>query len=211
MQYQIIPVTDFEQNCSLVWDEQSMQGAFVDPGGESAILLAAAAEAGVTITRLLLTHGHIDHVGAAAQLAQQLGVPVEGPHEDDRYWLEQLPQQAARFGLSHVDAFLPHRWLADGDTVEIGRLRLQVIHCPGHTPGHIVFYHAATQLALVGDVLFRGAIGRTDFPGGDHASLLKSIHTKLLPLGDEVRFIPGHGPISTFGYERLNNPFLRDK
>lgn len=210
MNYRIIPVTAFQQNCSLIWDEQTMQGALVDPGGDEDRLLAAAQQAGVTLTRLLLTHGHVDHVAAARVLADRLGIPVEGPQEEDRFWLEKLPEQAAMFGFPATTAFLPDRWLHDGDTVEVGRLTLHVIHCPGHTPGHVVFHHVPSQTAFVGDVLFRGAIGRTDFPRGDHAALIRAIRTRLFPLGDDVTFIPGHGPLSTFGHERLGNPFVAD-
>lgn len=208
MHYQVIPVTDFEQNSSLIWDEQTGQAALVDPGGEADVLLAAAQRVGVTIDRLLLTHGHLDHVGAAASLAKMLHVPIEGPHEADRYWFDQLPQQAAMFGFPPAEAFVPDRWLGDGDVINVGSLELKVIHCPGHTPGHVVFYHAPSRRAFVGDVLFRGAVGRSDFPGGDHAQLLDSIFNKLLVLGDDVQFVPGHGPESSFGRERRNNPFL---
>lgn len=210
MRYQVIPVTAFQQNCSLIWDEQTMEGALVDPGGDEDRLLAAAQQAGVTLTRLLLTHGHVDHVAAARVLADRLGIPVEGPQEEDRFWLEKLPDQAAMFGFPDTAAFLPDRWLHDGDTVQVGRLALHVIHCPGHTPGHVVFHHAPSQIAFVGDVLFRGSIGRTDFPRGNHDTLIRSIREKLFPLGDTVTFVPGHGPISTFGRERLSNPFVAD-
>ncbi|MEW6646420.1 MAG: MBL fold metallo-hydrolase [Pseudomonadota bacterium] len=210
MNYKVIPVTAFQQNCSLVWDEQTMQGALVDPGGDEERLLAAARQAGVTLTRLLLTHGHLDHVGAARILADRLGIPVEGPQEEDRFWLEKLPEQAAMFGFPDTAAFLPDRWLNDGDTVQVGTLSLDVIHCPGHTPGHVVFYQPAAQIAFVGDVLFKGSIGRTDFPRGDHDALIRAIRTRLFPLGDDVTFIPGHGPLSTFGRERLGNPFVAD-
>ena len=210
MNYHIIPVTAFQQNCSLVWDEQTLQGALIDPGGDEEKLLAAAQQAGVTLTRLLLTHGHLDHVGAARTLADRLGIPVEGPQEEDRFWLEMLPDQASMFGFPETRAFLPDRWLNDGDSVQVGTLSLEVIHCPGHTPGHVVFHHAPSQTAFVGDVLFKGSIGRTDFPRGDHDALIRSIRKRLFPLGDAVTFVPGHGPISTFGRERLNNPFVAD-
>lgn len=210
MNYRIIPVTPFQQNCSLVWDEQTMRGALVDPGGDAERLLAAVAKAGVTLERLLLTHGHIDHVGAAAQIATALGIPIEGPQQEDAFWLEQLPEQAAMFGFPALDSFTPQRWLNDGDTVGFGQVQLQVIHCPGHTPGHVVFYHAPTQVAFVGDVLFRGSIGRSDFPRGDHAQLIASIRERLFPLGDAVSFVPGHGPVSTFGHERFTNPYVAD-
>lgn len=210
LEYRIIPVTDFAQNCSLIWDPQSMEGAFIDPGGDEEELLSAARLAGVKIVSLLLTHGHLDHVGAAATLAAQLDVPVIGPHQADQFWFEQLPGQAAAFSLPVIEPFLPRHWLKDGDKVSIGQQTLQVLHCPGHTPGHVVFYHAPSRLAFVGDVLFRGGIGRSDFPGGNHAELLDSIRHKLLTLGDDITFVPGHGPLSTFGHERTNNPFLQE-
>lgn len=209
MHYRILPVTAFQQNCSLIWCDATRHGALVDPGGDEELLLAAAEREGVTIERLLLTHGHVDHVAAAGDLARRLGVPIEGPHEDDRFWLEALPQQSAHFGFPHADAFLPDRWLQEGDVVSIGQVKLEVLHCPGHTPGHIILFARAAQVAFVGDVLFHGSIGRTDFPHGDHAALLDSIRHKLLPLGDDITFVPGHGPVSTFGEERRSNPFLR--
>lgn len=210
MNYRIIPVTAFQQNCSLVWDQQTLQGALIDPGGDEERLLAAVQQAGVTLTKVLLTHGHIDHVAAARTLADRLGIPVEGPQEEDRFWLEMLPEQASMFGFPETKAFLPDRWLNDGDSVQVGTLLLKVIHCPGHTPGHVVFHHAPSQTAFVGDVLFHGSIGRTDFPRGDHAALIRAIRTRLFPLGDDVTFIPGHGPLSTFGRERRGNPFVAD-
>jgi len=209
MHYRILPVTAFQQNCSLIWCDATRHGALLDPGGDEELLLAAAEREGVTIERLLLTHGHVDHVAAAGDLARRLGVPIEGPHEDDRFWLEALPQQSAHFGFPHADAFLPDRWLQEGDVVSIGQVKLEVLHCPGHTPGHIILFARAAQVAFVGDVLFHGSIGRTDFPHGDHAALLDSIRHKLLPLGDDITFVPGHGPVSTFGEERRSNPFLR--
>lgn len=209
MHYRILPVTAFQQNCSLIWCDATRHGALLDPGGDEELLLAAAEREGVTIERLLLTHGHVDHVAAAGDLARRLGVPIEGPHEDDRFWLEALPQQSAHFGFPHADAFLPDRWLQEGDVVSIGHVKLEVLHCPGHTPGHIILFARAAQVAFVGDVLFHGSIGRTDFPRGDHAALLDSIRHKLLPLGDDITFVPGHGPVSTFGEERRSNPFLR--
>jgi glyoxylase-like metal-dependent hydrolase (beta-lactamase superfamily II) len=208
MQHLTLPVTAFSQNCSLVWCPTSRRGALVDPGGEPRRLLAAVAEAGVTVERILLTHGHLDHVGATVDLARELGVPIEGPHVADRYWLDALPQQAAAFGLPDCPAFLPDRWLGDGDAVPVGDEELEVLHCPGHTPGHVVFFHRRTPLAFVGDVLFAGSIGRTDFPGGNFQDLMRSIRERLLPLGDAVRFVPGHGPESTFGVERRTNPFV---
>ncbi len=210
LQIKILPVTPFAQNCSLIWDAQSMQGALVDPGGEANTLLSAAADAGVSIEKLLLTHGHLDHVGAVADLAQELQIPIEGPHPDDQFWIDLLPTQAAQFGFPPARSFQPTRWLQDGDTVSVGTIDFQVIHCPGHTPGHVVFYQAEQALALVGDVLFQGSIGRTDFPRGNHQDLIHSIRHKLFPLGDGIRFVPGHGPMSSFGAERRSNPFVSD-
>lgn len=209
MKYQIIPVTPFMQNCTLLWCEQTNQAAVVDPGGDIELILDAVQQQGITLTKILLTHAHIDHVGATAQLAEQLNVPIEGPHKADEFWLSGLPDQSRMFGFPPVKSFTPTRWLADNDTVTIGNQTLTVLHCPGHTPGHVVFYHEPSGLAQVGDVLFKGSIGRTDFPQGDHHALLTSIHDKLMPLGDDVTFIPGHGPISTLGEEKRSNPFLR--
>jgi glyoxylase-like metal-dependent hydrolase (beta-lactamase superfamily II) len=208
MQYRILPVTALQQNCSLIWCEATRRAALVDPGGDEDELLAAAQREGVTIEKLLLTHGHVDHVAAAATLAHRLNVPIEGPHADDAFWLEALPQQAAHFGFPHAEPFVPDRWLADGDVVSVGQLKLEVLHCPGHTPGHVVLFARSARVAFVGDVLFHGSIGRTDFPRGNHRALIDAITRKLLPLGDDVTFVPGHGPTSTFGEERRSNPFL---
>lgn len=207
MRYKIIPVTPFEQNCSLLWCEATGEGAVVDPGGDLPRILAVAKAEGVKVVKVLITHGHIDHAGGAAELAAQLGVPIEGPQQDDAFWIDGMPSQSKMFGFPHAEAFVPQRWLQDGDEVSFGQVRLSVIHCPGHTPGHVVFYHAPTHLAVVGDVIFQGSIGRTDFPKGDHQTLIHSIQQKLFPLGDEVDFIPGHGPMSTFGDEREFNPY----
>ena len=206
----IIPVTAFEQNCSLIWCTKTMRGAFVDPGGDLDRLTQALEKTGVTLEKLLITHGHMDHCGMAGIFAQQMGVPIEGPNEADRYWIEGLDNASTRFGLPG-ESFEPDRWLVDGDTVSVGELTLDVVHCPGHTPGHVVFVHAPSRLAMVGDVLFAGSIGRTDFPGGNHQQLLDSITGKLWPLGDDITFIPGLGPTSTFGHERRTNPFLADR
>lgn len=210
MKYRIIPVTPFQQNCTLIWCEQTGQAAVVDPGGDLPLIRRAIDEEGVTLSRILLTHGHLDHVGGTAELARDTGVPVEGPQQEDRFWIDSLTQQCAMFGFDEVDSFEPTRWLEQGDTVTVGQETLEVLHCPGHTPGHLVFFHRASGLALVGDVLFQGSIGRTDFPRGDHATLIRSIREKLFPLGDEVRFIPGHGPMSSIGIERRTNPFVAD-
>lgn len=211
MKYRIVPVTAYQQNCTLLWCEQTREAAVVDPGGDLERIQAAIAEEGVQLTRILLTHGHIDHAGGAALLSQQAEVPIEGPQQEDSFWIDGLVQQSAMFGFPNVEQFTPDRWLNDGDRVQVGNEELEVLHCPGHTPGHVVFYHRAEQLALVGDVLFQGSIGRTDFPRGNHAELISSIREKLFPLGDEIRFIPGHGPMSTFGAERRTNPFVADR
>jgi glyoxylase-like metal-dependent hydrolase (beta-lactamase superfamily II) len=211
MDYQIIPVTAFAQNCTLLWCEETKQAAVVDPGGDIEDILAAAARRGLTIAKILLTHGHIDHAGGTAELAQRLSIPIEGPQRGDDYWIRQLPEQGHMFGFpGHCGAFVPDRWLEGGDTVNFGNVVLEVIHAPGHTPGHVVFFHRPSKLALVGDVLFAGSIGRTDFPGGNHGDLIRSIRTGLWPLGNDVEFIPGHGPMSTFGEERISNPFVAD-
>ncbi len=210
MQVVVVPVTPFEQNCSLLICEKSDRAVLVDPGGDIERILAAIGEAGVKVEKILLTHGHVDHAGGVSELAERLKLPVEGPQREDKFWIDQIPEQARQFGFGESNSFEPDRWLEDGDTVEVGNSKLQVIHAPGHTPGHVVFYEAAARLAVVGDVLFRGSIGRTDFPGGNHQHLLDSIRDKLFPLGDDVRFIPGHGPVSTFGDERRHNPFVKD-
>jgi hydroxyacylglutathione hydrolase len=208
---EIIPVTPFQQNCSLLWDASTMRGALVDAGGEIERLLARVTHHGVTLEKLLVTHGHLDHASAVCDLAERLQIPIEGPHEDDRFWIEGLPEAAARYGFPLARSFEPDRWLQQGDTVTLGALTLNVIHCPGHTPGHVVFHHPESQLALVGDVLFAGSIGRTDFPRGNHEDLIRSIRERLFPLGDEIRFVPGHGPMSSFGDERRSNPFVADR
>jgi len=205
----IIPVTPLQQNCTLLWCTKTMRGAFVDPGGDLPKLKAAAAQAGVTIEKILLTHGHIDHCGSAGVLAQELGVEIEGPHRDDIFWIERLEEDGARYGILG-QPFEPARWLDDGDTVTVGELTLDVRHCPGHTPGHVIFHHAESNLAIVGDVLFQGSIGRTDFPRGNHDDLIHAITTRLWPMGDDTAFVPGHGPMSTFGHERRTNPFVAD-
>jgi len=208
MDLDIIPVTPFEQNCSLIICPKTHRAALVDPGGDLDQLKAAAEARGVVIEKILLTHGHIDHCGEAGLLAQELGVPIEGPHRDDAFWIEQLPTQGKMFGFPALSPFAPDRWLVDGDTVTVGELVLEVIHCPGHTPGHVVFVDLVARIAFVGDVLFAGSIGRTDFPKGNHEDLLRSIKERLFPLGDDIAFVPGHGPMSTFGEERVSNPFV---
>lgn len=210
MRVAILPVTPLQQNCSLLWCTKTMRGAFVDPGGDLDMLKRALDKAGVTLEKILVTHGHLDHCGMAGVLAKDMGVPIEGPEEEDRFWIAQLDDDGSRWGME-AHSFEPDRWLLEGDTVTVGELELEVFHCPGHTPGHVIFYHAPSRFAIVGDVLFAGSIGRTDFPRGDHQQLLDSITGKLWPLGDDVTFVPGHGPISTFGDERRTNPFVGDR
>lgn len=205
----IVPVTPFAQNCTLLWDEDTKAGVVVDPGGEVETLRAAIDKEGIKVERILITHGHIDHIGGAADLAAALGVPIEGPHEADRPLIERVRDQALQFGMPEVKPINPDRWLREGDTVSIAGMDFDVLHCPGHAPGHVVFVHEPSRFAIVGDVLFKGSIGRTDLPGGDHATLLASIRDKLLPLGDDVVFLCGHGPHSTIGEERRTNPFLQ--
>ena len=208
LKYRIIPVTPFQQNCSLIWCDESMKGAVVDPGGDLDKIRRAIEEEGVTVEKILLTHAHIDHAGGTAELARELKLPIEGPHKEDEFWIQGLPMQAQMFGFPSPEVFTPDRWLNDGETVTAGNQTLNVLHCPGHTPGHVVFHHPESALALVGDVLFQGSIGRTDFPKGDHNTLIRSIREKLFPLGGDIRFIPGHGPMSTFGQEQATNPFV---
>ncbi len=206
----IVPVTPLQQNCTLLWCTATMRGAFVDPGGDLPLLVAAAAQHGVTVEKILLTHGHIDHCGEAKPLADQLGVAIEGPHEADRFWIARLDEDGKRWGMRGVP-FEPARWLVEGDTVTVGDAVLDVYETPGHTPGHVIFHHAPSRFALVGDVLFRGSVGRTDFPLSDHDALIRSVVTKLWPLGDDTAFVPGHGPGSTFAHERATNPFVGDR
>ena len=206
----IIPVTPLQQNCCLIWCTQTMRGAFTDPGGDLPRLREAIRQTGVSIEKILLTHGHIDHCGSAGIFAEELGVPIEGPHEDDIFWISRLAEDGARYGVPGKP-FEPSRWLVDGDTVTVGELTFNVRHCPGHTPGHVVFHHPASKLAIVGDVLFQGSIGRTDFPRGDHQQLLDSITKRLWPMGGDTAFVPGHGPMSTFAHERATNPFVGDR
>ncbi len=208
LHYQTIPVTPFQQNCSIVWEDDGMQAAVVDPGGDLDQLLEAARQLTVTIGQIWLTHAHIDHAGGTAELARRLDIPIIGPHQADQFWIDALAQQGEMFGFPHVEVFTPTRWLVDGDTVTLGKHTLQVRHCPGHTPGHVVFHSAELNRAFVGDVLFAGGIGRTDFPQGDHAQLLASITGRLWPMGDDTVFIPGHGPESSFGRERRSNPYV---
>lgn len=206
----VIPVTPYRQNCSLLWCEASGRGALVDPGGDVEHLEAQIAEKRVEIEKILVTHGHLDHAGAVAEMASRLGVPIEGPHADDLFLIEGLDQHGGRPGFAHARSFTPERWLDGGDEVRVGELTFAVRHCPGHTPGHIVFHQAEQGVAFVGDVLFKGSVGRSDLPGGDHETLIRSIRSELWPLGDDTTFVPGHGPLSTFGNERRTNPYCSD-
>ncbi|CTQ56132.1 Beta-lactamase hydrolase-like protein [Roseibium album] len=208
IQVMVIAVTTFQQNCSLIWDPVTLRGAVIDPGGDVDRIQAAIEKQGVTVEKIVLTHGHIDHVGGAADLAEALGVKVEGPHEADRSLIERVADQAAQFGMEGVKPVTPDRWMVEGDQVEIAGRQFDVLHCPGHSPGHLVFFDKELRFAISGDVLFQGSIGRTDLPGGDHETLIKSIREKMLPLGDDVSFLPGHGQASTIGHERQTNPFL---
>jgi len=210
LQAAIIPVTPLQQNCTLLWCTKTMRGAFTDPGGDLPRLKAAAAQAGVTIEKILLTHGHIDHCGSAGIFAEELGVEIEGPHEADIFWIEKLEEDGGKYGIPGKP-FVPARWLKDGDTVTVGALTFNVRHCPGHTPGHVVFHHPESSLAIVGDVLFKGSIGRWDFPMGNHQQLIESITQRLWPMGGETAFVPGHGPMSTFAHERATNPLVGDR
>jgi glyoxylase-like metal-dependent hydrolase (beta-lactamase superfamily II) len=204
----IIPVTLFQQNCTLIWDEATKRGAVIDPGGDLPAVREALAQTGVTVEKILLTHGHIDHAGGAAELKEELRVPIEGPHRADEFLLNHLVESGRNYGMEARNV-TPDRWLDDGDEVEVAGLRFQILHCPGHSPGSVVFFNPEQRFALMGDVLFQGSVGRTDLPGGDPAALMRSIKDKILPLGDDVSFICGHGPTSTVGRERVSNPFLR--
>lgn len=207
--YHTIPVTEFQQNCSLVWCDETMEAAVIDPGGDLPQILAAVKPLGISLKAIWLTHAHIDHAGGTGTLARELGLPILGPHEGDLFWIEQLPQQSQMFRFPKAEPFLPTRWLKDGDTLPLGHTEVTVRHCPGHTPGHVVFHHAGAKRCFVGDVLFAGSIGRTDFPGGDHDTLIGSIIQRLWPMGNDTVFIPGHGPESDFGRERRTNPYVR--
>lgn len=205
----IVPVTPFQQNCSIAFCDVEKSAAIIDPGGDTDRIKSALTSQQLTVERILITHGHLDHAGAAARLARECEVPIEGPHQNDEFLLQSLDTQGRRFNLQ-AENFLPDRWLDTGDQVSVGKEQLEVRHCPGHTPGHIIFFHALGHVAVVGDVLFAGSIGRTDLPRGDHDQLIRSIREQLWPLGDDMTFIPGHGNVSTFGQERKTNPFVAD-
>lgn len=211
MQAIIVPVTPFQQNCSIVWDEASRFAAVVDPGGEVERILTELERRDLKLEKILLTHAHLDHAAGTAKLAALKQVPIEGPHPDDQFLIDQLPAQAERYGFPPSMSFAPDRWLGDGDRVDVGGEQFSVTHCPGHTPGHVVFFNERRRYAWVGDVLFAGSIGRSDLPRGNHEALVHSIRRKLFPLGDDVTFVPGHGPTSTFGRERRTNPFVADR
>lgn len=210
MKYHVQPVTAFQQNCTLVVADDGQTAALIDPGGDIELIIDLIERVGAKPELILLTHGHLDHVGGASELAEKLSLPVWGPHRDDDFWLDQVAGQAAAFGLPSPRPLHPDRWLEEGDKVSLGNLTFDVLHCPGHTPGHVVFVEQDERWAQVGDVLFHGSIGRSDFPRGNHEQLIGSIRNKLFPLGDDIEFVPGHGPTSTFGEERRNNPFVAD-
>jgi hydroxyacylglutathione hydrolase len=209
LQVMIVPVTPFQQNCSIIWNPDTKRGVVIDPGGDIDLIRQGIAESGATIDRILLTHGHIDHAGAAADLKAELGVPLEGPHIADRFLLDHLEETAAGYGLEGARNVTPDAWLQEGQQIDIAGVPFDILHCPGHSPGSVVFVNRDLKFAIVGDVLFRGSVGRSDLPGGDHATLIASIKNKLLPLGDDVAFLCGHGPASSIGEERQTNPFLR--
>jgi glyoxylase-like metal-dependent hydrolase (beta-lactamase superfamily II) len=210
LEVRVVPVTPLQQNCSLIWNPETKRAAFVDPGGDTERLIGALDHFGLTLSRIWLTHGHLDHAGAAAELRERTGVAVEGPHREDQFWLDQIEDNALRYGLTGLRNVTPDRYFEDGETLEFEGVTFNVLHTPGHTPGHAVIYNSAARIAFVGDVLFAGSIGRTDFPRGDHATLIRSITEKLWPLGEDVTFVPGHGPLSTFGRERETNAFVAD-
>jgi hydroxyacylglutathione hydrolase len=207
----IAPVTPLQQNCTIVWCTRTLKAAIIDPGGEVERLLSGLRDNGLTLEKIWITHGHMDHAGGAAALKEATGAPIEGPHPDDQFWIDRIAESGERYGMPNARVFMPDRWLGDGDVVTLGETEFEVRHCPGHTPGHVIFFHRLARFAQVGDVLFKDSIGRTDFPRGDYGQLIQSITTKLWPLGDDVAFVPGHGPMSTFGAERRTNPWVSDE
>ena len=210
LEIRIVPVTPLQQNTSMIWSTETMEGVFVDPGGDIERLMGAAKHFGVRIVAVWLTHGHLDHAGAAMAVKERTGCQIIGPHKDDQWLLDEIESQGARYGITDGKNVTPDRYLDDGDVLELAGNNFGVAHCPGHTPGHVVIYSQEGAMAFVGDVLFRGSVGRTDFPRGNHQQLIDSITGKLWPLGDQMRFVPGHGPMSTFGQERQDNPLVAD-
>jgi len=208
LQYKIVPVTAFEQNCSILWCDETMKAAVIDPGGDLPRIDSVISELGVTLEAIWLTHCHIDHAGGTHELASSKNIPIVGPQKEEQFWIDMLPQQSAMFGFPACQGFTPDRWLEQGDEVVLGNQTLSVLHCPGHTPGHVGFYSEPSKLLVVGDVLFNGGIGRTDFPKGDHETLINAIRERLFILPDDTQFIPGHGPMSTIGHEKRTNPFV---
>ena len=206
----VVPVTPLRQNCTLVWCTKTRKAAIIDPGAEAEGLAKLVASRGLELEKIWVTHGHLDHCGAAAELRELTGLPIEGPHADDSFWIDQIEESGVKWGMPGARPFTPDRWLQDGDVLELGEARFEVFHCPGHTPGHVVIFHREARFAQVGDVLFKGSVGRTDFPRGNHEQLVASITGKLWPLGDDVQFVPGHGPMSSFGEERRTNPYVAD-
>lgn len=209
LKFEIVPVTPYAQNCSIVWCSDTKLAAVIDPGGEVQRIRDLVSKLGLELDKILITHAHLDHAGGTAELARATGVPIIGPHRADQFWIDLLPEQCKRFGFDG-ETFQPDQWLNHGDTVTLGNLQFDVVHCPGHTPGHVVFVEQAANFAAVGDVLFQGSIGRSDFPQGNQQHLISSIRERLFPLGDKIQFIPGHGPMSNFGHERRTNPFVAD-
>lgn len=207
---QIVPVTPFQQNCTFLWNEETLQAGVSDPGGDIDLLMQFISETGLTLERILLTHGHLDHVSAAGELAARTGAEIVGPHSGDAFLIEDVQSQCEKYGLPVLRDFMPGRWVENEETVEVAGLSLGVRHCPGHTPGHVAYFHEASRIAIVGDILFAGSVGRTDMGYGDHATLVRSIRERLFPLGDDMTFVPGHGPLSTFGVERRSNPYVAD-
>ena len=207
----IAPVTPLAQNCTIVWCAKTNKAAIIDPGGEPEKLLQALKDHGLTLEKIWITHGHLDHAGATSAIQAATGCPIEGPHRDDGWLIDEIEASGAKYGMADARGFVPDRWLEDGDVVTLGETQFEVYHCPGHTPGHVIFFHREARFAQVGDVLFQGSIGRTDFPRGNHQQLINSITQRLWPLGNEVRFVPGHGPMSSFGIERQTNPFVADE
>ncbi|MDH4386214.1 MAG: MBL fold metallo-hydrolase [Caulobacter sp.] len=206
----IAPVTSLQQNCTIVWCTKTMKAAIIDPGGEAPRLLKALSDHGLTLEKIWITHGHMDHAGATADIQDATGATIEGPHPDDQFWIDRIAESGKQYGMPEARTFAPDRWLQDGDVVTLGETQFEVYHCPGHTPGHVIFFHREARFAQVGDVLFKGSIGRTDFPKGNFEDLITAITTRLWPLGDDVAFVPGHGPMSTFGFERKANPYVSD-